>query len=159
MKTVIGIDPGKQGALAAMREDGTLTFIPMPVAGKDIDAGHVAAWIISLWTDKECKPLSVCIEKVHAMPGNGATSMFTFGYNVGLMHGVVAALNIPLLLVSPQAWKKEVLVDTLKDKNAAIDFVRRYYPKADITLTPRSKKAHSGIADAICIARFGLSKQ
>lgn len=158
MKTVVGVDPGKGGALAAMKADGTVSFIAMPISGTDIDATYVAEWLLSLANDITCKPLYVCIEKVHAMPGQGVTSMFSFGFGTGLIHGVVAALKIPRMLVAPQTWKKLILVDTAKDKNAAVEYVRKMYPDMKITVTARSKKPHSGVADAICIARYGLSK-
>lgn len=158
MKTVIGIDPGKSGALAAMTQDGHVAILVMPIAGKDIDAVMISDWIKSFLLSKKYSPIFVCIEKVHAMPTQGVTSMFTFGFGVGLIHGILATLGVPFYVIDPKQWQQHVLSFTTKDKNAAIDYVKRAYPDIAITATARSKKPHSGIADAICIAQYGLSK-
>ena len=41
-------------------------------------------------------PDSAIIEKVGAMPGQGVSSMFQFGRSVGMVEGVLAALQIPV---------------------------------------------------------------
>ena len=158
MKTVIGIDPGKSGALAAMTQDGYVAILVMPIAGKDIDAVAISDWFKALLLSKKYMPMTVYIEKVHAMPTQGVTSMYTFGFGVGLLYGIVATLGLPLQIVDPKVWQKSILSFTTKDKNAAIDYVRRAYPDIALTATVRSRKPHSGIADAICIAQYGLSK-
>jgi crossover junction endodeoxyribonuclease RuvC len=158
MKTIIGVDPGKHGALVAMKENGDMTTLVMPLAGEDLDLVYISDWCRQFIKDIKCAPLSVCIEKVHAMPGQGTVSMFTFGYGVGCLHGVFATLKIPRYLVAPQTWKKLILADTAKDKDAAIEYVKRVYPNLVITATERSKRPHSGIADAVCIARYGILK-
>lgn len=149
---ILGIDPGKSGALVFIETDESnpvATTYRMPLAGKDIDAVEICHLI------EEHQPDRAYMEKVHAMPGQGVTSMFTFGTGYGLMIGIMAALKLPLSLVTPQAWKKVVLSGTSKDKAAAIAFCRREYPSA-ILIPPRCRKPHDGIADALCIGHFGL---
>lgn len=157
MKTVIGVDPGKSGALAAMREDGTVTFLIMPIIDNEIDITSISKWISNIIVDMTCRPLYSVIEKVHSMPQQGVASTFSFGYNTGVLHGILGTLAVPRLVVSPQSWQKSILKDTNRDKGIAIAYVMRMYPELDITPTIRSKKPHSGVADAICIARYGLS--
>jgi len=152
---IIGIDPGKAGALVAMGNNGSIKDkIIMPIAGKELDIPAITKWL-NWWLELK-EPVIACVEKVHAMPGQGVVSMFTFGFNVGVIRGVISALNITLYLVAPQTWKKVVLADTPKDKNAAIDYCSRVYPEVSLLATERSKKPHQGIADAICIARYAL---
>ena len=56
------------------------------------------------------------LEKVGAMPGQGVVSMFTFGHAAGAVAGVLAALEVPVTLVTPQRWKKAAgLIGTDKD--------------------------------------------
>jgi hypothetical protein len=130
----------------------------MSPEGKDLDFTAIADWIVSsLRAANSFGHAFAAVEKVHAMPGNGATSMFTFGFNTGAMHGILGALHIPRVLVAPQTWKNAILFDTAKDKEAAIDFCRRMYPEAPLTVG-RGKKPHSGIADAICIAYYATQK-
>lgn len=121
----------------------------MPLAGGEIDGASLANWLRTI------QPKLVIIEKVHAMPKQGVTSMFNFGKGYGTLIGVCEGCGIPFQLVTPQAWKNEVLAGTAKDKDAAINFVRRRYP--NINLTPgKTRKPQDGIADAVCMAHYGL---
>ena len=144
---IIGIDPGKAGAIAFITPT-TTDAMPMPLSGKEIDGTAIAERL------RELLPDLVVIEKAQAMPGQGVTSMFNYGKGFGLILGVCEALGVPYRLITPQAWKKVVLAGTAKDKHAAINFVRRAYPS--VNLTPgRKTKPHDGMADAVCIAEYG----
>lgn len=147
---IVGVDPGKSGGLACIDSlNGTFKYIPMPLVGKEIDAKAIHVFLM------ECQPDLVVIEKVHAMPGQGVTSMFNFGKAYGSVIGLVTGLSIPLAYVTPQAWKKLVLAGTNKDKDAAITYVAQRYPNINLVL-PRCRKPHDGIADAVCIAEYGI---
>lgn len=150
---IIGIDPGKSGAIAVIDCDNgyILECISMPVAGKDLDLSAINLFLSRYAVDTRC----VFIEKVGAMPGQGVTSMFNFGFTVGAIHALVAAHQIPRYTVTPQAWKKLVLAGTLKDKAAAVDYCNRAFPQTSLLRTSRSKKPNDGMADAICIAVYG----
>lgn len=159
-KISIGIDPGAKGGIA-MISPYTIMAFAMPMAGKDVDAGKLAA-ILRGWTQqslyasqRENLLAMVYLEKVHAMPGQGVSSMFKFGESFGIIKGVLGTLAIPYELVTPQAWKKRVLEGTDKSKEAAIDYCRRKYPQVSLLATERSRKPHSGMADALCIATYG----
>lgn len=149
MTAYLGIDPGLSGALAYINADSIHAF-PVPVAGKEIDVQSIITWI-------ESKPsVSVaCIEKVSAFPGQGVSSMFKFGFVTGVLHGVIRALGIPLYIITPQAWKKEILAGTDKSKQAAIDYCLRAYPNVSLFRKPTSRTYDDGIADAICLAEYG----
>jgi len=149
---VIGIDPGKKGALAAMDGSGSVTFLAMPLTANEINFPEVAGWMKALKKDYEC---IVVIEKVGAMPGQGVTSMFSFGFGTGAMYGICAALSLPVYVPTPQAWKKVILAGTDKSKDASIAYVQRIYPGMKITATDRGRIPSNGIADAICIAKYG----
>ena len=151
-KIYIGIDPGKSGGIAIILED-EVKVTPMILAGKDVDVGAVAHWIGYI-TNNYPTTVIACIEKVHSMPKQGVASSFKFGFVTGVMHGIIRTLGIPLHMVTPQAWKKRILAGTPKDKDAAIDFCRRVYPNVNLLATERSRVPHSGIADALCIAKY-----
>lgn len=148
----LGIDPGKSGGLAvySVHEHDFIAVTPMLVAGKDLDLPALALWIVNNAPDNTLG----CIEKVSAMPGQGVTAMFNFGFCTGNLHGILAALGIAYVIVSPQRWKKSILAGTLKDKNAAIDYCTRLYPHVSLLATERSRKPHTGISDAMCIALY-----
>jgi len=136
----IGIDPGKGGAIAVIHEDGTI--------------------VTSVFTEEEyLKVISqhqysfAIVEDVHAMPKQGVTSMFNFGYNKGWIMGILYAYTIPTELVSPQKWKKMFSLNGEKQKS--IDCARRLFPQANLFATPRCKKPHDGIAEALLMAEYG----
>lgn len=144
---VIGIDPGQQGGIAYIT-DHHAEAVPMPLSGKEIN-GHEVAEIL------KTKAIElVVVEKVHSMPKQGVASTFKFGMGYGMILGVLEALKLPYRMVTPQGWKGLILAGTAKDKDAAVNFVRRAYPGID--LTPGAKRVpHDGMADALCIAEWG----
>lgn len=151
MKAFLGVDPGKHGGLALL-SDSEVIVTPMIVAGKDIDLDAIAEWIDTHTMDMQ--EVVACIEKVGAMPGQGVTSMFSFGFNTGVVHGILATFQIPRYMVMPNKWKTSVLAGTKKDKDAAIEFCRRVFPTVSLLESTRSRRPHSGMADAICIAYY-----
>ena len=94
--------------------------------------------------------VTVVVEQVNAMPGQGVTSMFNFGQTFGALKGICAALELPIFFVRPSKWKKHFeLINSSKDasRTKAIEM----YPKLSSQL---SKKKDVNKSDAILIARF-----
>lgn len=152
----LGIDPGQSGGLALIDGD-RIECCPMPLAGKAVDWCEVANWITHLAPASRASVAYV--EKVGAMPKQGVSSTFKFGVNVGGIHGVLGALGVPMVLVTPQSWKKRVLAGTAKDKAAAIDFCRRRWPHVSLLASERCRKPHDGMAEALCLARFAQMEE
>ena len=99
---------------------------------------------------KDDEEVSVVVEQVNAMPGQGVTSMFNFGQTFGAIKGICAALGLPIFFVRPLKWKKHFeLVNSSKDssRTKAIEM----YPLLSSEL---SKKKDVNKSDAILIARF-----
>jgi crossover junction endodeoxyribonuclease RuvC len=91
------------------------------------------------------------VEDVHAMPGQGVTSMFAFGRACGAVDGVLAALGISTTYVTPQRWKKAAgLIGS--DKDAARSRAIQLWPKWDAL---SKKGAGQALADAALIGTFG----
>jgi len=147
----IGVDPGISGAIAIYDGKEFYAVSTMGLAGKELDLTGISKWILDYVRSDHC---IAGIEKVSAMPKQGVTSMFNFGFNTGAIHGILASLGIPRYLITPQAWKKEILAGTSKDKDAAIAYCRRVYPDISLLATPKSRTPHSGMADAMCIALY-----
>lgn len=143
-KAWIGLDPGKSGAYAILRESGSIDVYDWTDAiqfGED-----VAEW-------KEILDVRLAtIEAVHSMPGQGVSSSFKFGMVYGMAQGVVMANKLPILLVSPQKWQKAMLTvaDGSTTKEQSLYAARRAFPNADIRL-----KKHHGRADAALLALYG----
>ena len=114
MALIIGIDPGKSGAVAAITEAGAVVRLddtPLVAGGYDVAA---MAGMLSTYRPEDVA--LVVLEQSQAMPGQGVTSMFTFGHAAGVVEGVVCGAMLPHHKVTPQAWKKGVgLIGTDKD--------------------------------------------
>jgi crossover junction endodeoxyribonuclease RuvC len=153
---IVGIDPGASGALAFFdMEKGTLEIVDMPVI--EIERGgklkreispHFAAAAI-----RDFKPRVAWLEKVGAMPGQGVSSMFQFGRGVGLVEGVLAALDVPVNYVTPQAWQKAVGLRGGKDGSRlrAVELFPRY-------ASLFARKKDDGRSDASLIAWYGATQ-
>lgn len=149
---LIGIDPGIGGAIVILQSRAApvpIEWCRMPTlkVGKSsrVDCAAVARFLQDYDTGQ------AYIEQVHAMTGQGATSMFTFGHAAGAVEGVVAALMIPVTLVTPQHWKKAAgLIGA--DKDAARSRAIRAWPRWDAL---GKKGEGQALADAALIARFG----
>lgn len=92
----------------------------------------------------------VVLEKVGGITGQSASAAFTFGYSWGLVEGVLAALRLPVALITPQAWKKSA--GLVANKGAARECAMRLWP-AHAHLFARVKD--DGRAEAALIARHG----
>lgn len=141
MKTYIGIDPGKSGALALLTEDGQCTVVPFQ------ESAYTAILKAASGPSSVC-----CLEKVGAMPGQGVVSMFNFGHNLGYIEGLLQAFDIPYQLVPPQTWKKEFCVTS--DKNTSIEVCRKLFPYVCLLPTARSRKPSDGMAEAMLMAEY-----
>ena len=151
---IIGIDPGLSGALAILENNKVLKIFEMPVMseGKKNKKQLNSAQLVKLLQNNIVKneEVSVVVEQVNAMPGQGVTSMFNFGQTFGAIKGICAALELPIFFVRPSKWKKHFeLINSSKDasRTKAIEM----YPSLSTEL---SRKKDVNKSDAILIARF-----
>lgn len=141
--TYIGIDPGKDGAMALLIGK-SVTIIPFDERGYEIALARVRV------SDARC-----CLERVGAMPGQGVTSMFKFGENFGFIRGLLQANGIPYELVTPQKWKREF---GATDKNSSVEVCARLFPTVSLMRTQRCRKAHDGMAESLLMAEYARRK-
>lgn len=134
-----GIDPGKSGAWAILNEEGALY---------DNGAGDCFKCL----NHKDITPTLTVLEQVHAFPGQGVSSVFSFGANYGGWVATLEILEIPYQLVPPQKWQKAILGSFPKgeSKLRALEFAQRRWPTLNL------KKKDHGIVDALCIALYAM---
>lgn len=142
MRKYIGIDPGADGAVAIIDGYG-VGLIPVGKAEPSVDL---------------CGATLAMVEKGHAMPKQGGTSMFTFGKNCGRVIGWLEAANVPFQEVTARAWQKIMLAgmptnDRNSRKASSILVAQRLFPGVDLTLG-RGTKPKDGASDALLIAEF-----
>lgn len=100
---------------------------------------------------RDCEAL-VVLENIHSMPKQGVASSFSFGKGFGMWLGIVAAFKLPMELVSPQRWKKEILVDMGQGKDASRFKAIALFPSIAEQL---SRKKDDGRAEALLLAEYG----
>ena len=155
MSVIIGIDPGITGAIAVLDKDTTkiiqLEDMPITPDGKGKKnkvSGTGIKRVLGQYSPDDV--FMVVLEQVHAMPGQGVSSMFSFGRSYGAIEAAVGVLGFSLVYVTPQRWKRTAgLIGALKD--ASRGKVLDLYPDASV-----HRKKDSGRADAVLIARYGI---
>jgi crossover junction endodeoxyribonuclease RuvC len=122
---ILGVDPGKSGAVALLDDTGALLDVAdMPVIGKIISP-HTLSGVLGSWAylndtleqDVFAGRAIAVIEDVHAMPKQGVTSVFSFGRALGVVEGVLGASGWSLRYVPPARWKKDLRLSSDKGES------------------------------------------
>ena len=146
VRYILGLDPGANGSICALGSDKSLAFIDYTE-----NTLELATWLAQ-YPPTQVK--MAMIENVHSIFGTSAKSNFIFGFNTGILHGLLRGLGYSLDLVQPKIWQKELGV-TAKGKDIKKDvasIVTRLYPSCDI-YTPR-KRLLDGRSDAAAVAHY-----
>ena len=138
----VGIDPGKNGAMAIIYPNKT----------KLIDYSLPTYVFYLRKFQLEEKEFKVIVEKVHSMPGQGVASTFSFGENFGKIQGILEALEIPYELIPPQVWQRSCGIPPKSDKKAIASIISTIYPKAELYGLRGGLK--DGRSDALGIATY-----
>jgi len=153
---LIGIDPGISGAICFFKDGKIIDVIDMPSMSegkknkKQVNGNQLFNEIKSRLLDVNQDDVSVVVEHVSAMPGQGVTSMFNFGQSFGVIKGICSAMQLPIHFVRPTKWKKYFnLINTPKDasRSKAIEIFPKFSEKL-------KRKKDSNKADAILIASY-----
>lgn len=150
---VAGIDPGKTGALAIIHVDNTVQFFDVPtitLRGKPKPAWQEWSRLWSAALDFAGVDLIV-LEEVAARPGQGVTSMFTFGRTLGFAHAIAVASGAAIQPVTPAVWKGKLgLLNS--SKGASRERCVNLYPS---TASELARVKDDGRAEAALIAHYG----
>lgn len=150
---IIGVDPGLHGAVALYRSEKDFGVFDMPTfelvrnnkKKHELDP-HTLARLLTPY-----RLATAWLEQVGSMPGQGVSSVFSFGKSYGIVIGVLATLGIPYNFVTPQVWKKAMQVPASKDAARA---------RASQLLPLHTNKwnlvKHDGRAEAALIALYGF---
>lgn len=158
MTFFLGIDPGVSGALAFydplkdlmdVLDMPTLTIKSNGKAKRKVDL-HVLAINLRAFAPDVKRAI---IEEVSAMPGQGVTSMFNFGFSAGAAQMALAAFQISFETVQPRVWKNAMRLKTDKDESRRL--ASRLMPKH---AHHWQLVKHDGRAEAALLAYY-LAKQ
>lgn len=130
---IVGIDPGVTGALACLVDGELLDVEDMPTfaerrgrrIAQTVNAAEVAAILERFALSNGGRP-NVVVERVHAFPGGGASSMFSFGDSFGVVRSIPVALGYPTTFVEPAEWKGAI--GATSDKEASRRLATEAWP-------------------------------
>ena len=150
MKLFLGSDPGASGAYCLIDERGEWIRIydyknwlelSQTLTHEESENGAIAL---------------ACLEKVGAMPGQGRSSMFSFGCNFGGWQAILTEKCIPFELITPQRWQKAILDSGRKKgediKEKVFQYAARRWPQAELCGKRGAKNYNR--SDALCMAEF-----
>ena len=162
---VLGIDPGLSGALVLYGNGPENNWNPklweyteIPTA-KATGRGREVLWseLNATWDDVFFWADHAFLERVMSRPGEGVSSAFKFGLVFGGLRGMIAAKLLPVTLVSPSVWMKEMGVGR-GSKEASVIRAEELFPTdASMFRGPKGGKK-DGLAEAALIAKYGFDK-
>jgi hypothetical protein len=170
MKTYIGIDIGKKGAICVLSSDLSVEFNKIPLIKDQIDYAFLFDMIQNMQskciTSSGMNP-TVVFEKLGVIFGSSKTTAFSMGYQSGAVEMMCIALGLPYVKVNAKDWQKEMFQGvpeitktgkTSRDTKAmALIAAKRLYPKTNLVFSG-SKKEHDGLVDALLIAGYAQRK-
>jgi len=151
-KTIIGIDPGASGALCFTNSEEKQIYSHKC---HELISGRRLSVSMALNAYRSDKSIAY-IEKVHAMPHDGRSSLFKFGVNYGVWLGILNSIKgvNKIIEVSPQKWMKfwenkigEKLPKIKKDRKNKLKEIASIYTEKPATLWN---------ADAVLITMYGM---
>ena len=162
---VVGIDPGKRGAIVVLDHEHWNVVEMMPDRGDglvDIDRVYSTFWA---WN-----PDAISIERPQVRPKEGRVSISTNFEQYGRLLGAAEAYKaqcarlhdsreVHVRTPAPKVWQKIIpaMIQGHTPKERSIKFVSEFMP--EIQLIPPGKRVpQDGIADAACIAGWALSR-
>lgn len=152
---IIGIDPGITGAVVVLDGDGAIAqCIRTPIytdnGKKHYDIPGMRE-VLMRAAREPGEPLAG-IEKVGTFPRDGRVGAFNFGVGYGLWLGLLSALFIPYMEITPQLWQSRMLAGLPrgpKVKASAMRAAKSLFPHIPIGV-----KADWGMADAALLAEY-----
>lgn len=151
---IIGIDPGHGGSLVVV---DMATLHPVAIYDMPLHElrGRTAidqVALVDLISYHRADTRFAIIERVGPAPRQGLASTFRFGEGYGVIQGVLSALNIQFLTVTPQAWKSAI--GATADKNQSRELAMKIFPAA----APHLKRVKDdGRAEALLLASYGAN--
>lgn len=127
---IIGIDPGFTGAIAFLDKGNHVFVADLPLklfmGRKQIDAKKLTAMILDMLHRIDANKVIAVVEDVGPRPKQGVVSTFRFGYNAGILLGVLEALGVNVLRVKPAVWKSALNLS--QDKKKSLALAKKTFP-------------------------------
>jgi hypothetical protein len=157
---VIGVDPGRKGALCLLSSAGDIQFIDMPQTPEE--CVRVFKLVYRL------EPDLVFIEDVHSLFGMSAKSNFQFGGWVKMINTILEMAVHPVESVieriQPKAWQKEIGIiyapktPTKLKKTLASEYALKIEPRLAAHFFGPRGGLLDGRVDAFLIAKVAANR-
>lgn len=155
---VVGIDPGLRGAIAARLCGVTIGLWDMPTEpraskGNQVNGSALAGLHKTLLELIGNRRSLFVIERVHAMPRQGVSTMFRMGESFGIARFFCHLFPTAAIeLVQPATWKREMRIPKKAKKLYSLTKARAMFSDARLML---ARKKDEGRAEALLIAEYG----
>lgn len=153
----MGIDPGAHGAIALLAyEQGKPMVKTFDIPTFKITVNKKSrtrvdlSGINTLLFTYRAHIMHAIIEDVHAMPGQGVTSSFSFGFVCGVLQAMLVAHDLPMTVIAPASWKRKLGLTHDKD-----DTRRRASQIFPTCAHQWTRKCDDGRAEAALLAYYG----
>jgi hypothetical protein len=170
---VLGIDPGLSGGLCVLNEKGIVEAIKMPICtrpnrkGNYIDLKLIYKFVSKYNQERFDWLQGIFIERQFILRSQGMSSGSKTMYQSGLLYGLCYAECDDLQEINAKDWQgaifKLVDVNNINKYNynsdtklKSIAYVEQNYDSSYLFTSKRQTKPSDGLADAICIAAYGL---
>lgn len=157
MVSVIGIDPGKTGAIARYSDErDSLEVVDIPTfellkGKKKVTRIDPVALAFRLQQLSARGADLIVLEQPMAMPGQNSVSVFDIGRSFGMLEGIIGSMMIRCEIAHPAAWKRAMKCPAAKD--GALARATQLLPQ-HAQLWPLKK--HADRAEAALLALYGV---
>lgn len=157
---VLGIDPGVSGAFVLIEDGNIVECHSMPTVveqkNKSVSFVGVQTLLLSIGLG-----VNVFLERAAPM-AMGSKAAFNYGRGFEAIVLAVGLLKMPLTLIEPSKWTKEMhegISQDLKPKARSKIAAERLFP-IQIEKLPKLPKGgvHEGMIDALLIAGYGVRR-
>ena len=158
MKVFIGIDPGVNGAVSVLDEEGGLLDLhDLPVTSDGFKGrSAINSPLLAALIRKTGAVRAFC-ELIGPRPTDGVAGAFGFGRSRGVIEGVLAACGVPVVMIAPPTWKRFAGVRPGKEHkdHARAVAIARWPAQAERF----ARKSDIDRAEACLIALAGMSRE
>lgn len=161
----LGIDPGKDGGLVLIKQDGSIVrkwktpLIKSAKARDEYDLPAIRDIIQSCVNAIDDQRLVVVLEKTQPLPPKmgGSAANYQRGLAFGIYQAMCVGMGLSYSVISPRTWQKAMFVNVNAEdtKAASVLVAKRLWPKEDWKQSERARKDDDGLTDAALIGEFG----
>jgi crossover junction endodeoxyribonuclease RuvC len=154
---IVGIDPGRHGAIGMLGEDGELLdVVDMPSTPEANGRSATNAALLAGILARTHARIAFC-EFVGARPTDAKVAAFAFGRARGVIEGCAGALGLPIVFLTPPTWKRLANIPAGAENKdlARTRAISRWPAHADLF----ARKSDVDRAEACLIGWAGLQRE